>query len=148
MELGDGGALLSIESTVLELLADLAGQPALEALGAPPAWLERVRERIHDEFAQALTLTALVETAGVHRVHLARAFRQHYGCTIGDYIRRRRVEFASHRLTTSGDRLSEIAFDAGFADQSHFTNTFRRLVGLTPAAFRRRFSPRLALARR
>ncbi len=48
----------------------------------------------------------------------------------------------------SGERLSDIAFDAGFADQSHFTNTFRRLVGMTPAAFRRRFSTRRALARR
>jgi AraC family transcriptional regulator len=148
MELGDDVAPVSVESTVLELLADLAGRPALEPRGAPPAWLERVRERIHDEFARTLSLAALVETAGVHRVHLARAFRRHYGCTIGDYIRRRRVEFASHRLTASSDRLSDIAFDAGFADQSHLTNTFRRLVGITPATFRNRFSPLRAIVGR
>lgn len=148
LELGDDVAPVSIESVVLELLAHLAGHPALEARGDPPPWLERVRERIHDEFARTLSLAALVETVGVHRVHLARAFRQHYGCTVGDYIRRRRVEFTSHRLIASPDRLSEIAFDAGFADQSHLTNTFRRLVGMTPAAFRSRFNPRPARAGR
>ncbi len=148
LEFDDDLAPASIESAVLELLADVAGRPALEAAGAPPPWLERVRERVHDEFTRTLTLAVLADTGGVHRVHLARAFRQHYRCTIGDYVRRRRVEFASHRLTASDERLSDIAFDAGFADQSHFTNTFRRLVGITPAAFRSRFSPRRALARR
>jgi AraC family transcriptional regulator len=117
-------------------------------VGAPPPWLERVREQIHDEFAGGLTLAALADTSGVHRVHLARAFRWHYRCTVGQYIRQRRVEFASHRLTASRDRLSSIAFDAGFSDQSHLTNTFRRLVGMTPAAFRVRFGPRPAAVRR
>jgi AraC-like DNA-binding protein len=148
LEAADDLAPLSVESAVLELLAALAGGPALEARGAPPPWLERVKERIQDEFKRTLTLAALAETAAVHRVHLARAFRQHYGCTVGDYIRRRRVEFASHRLTATAGRLSDIAFDAGFADQSHFTNTFRRLVGLPPAAFRSRFTSHRALARR
>src|SRR3989454_9043042 len=45
----------------------------------------------------------------VHRVHLARAFRWHYGCTVGEYIRQRRVEFVCHRLTGPDDRLSVIA---------------------------------------
>ncbi len=148
LELDDDLSQASVEGAVLALLADLADRPGLEARGAPPPWLERVRERIHDEFARAPTLAALAETAGVHRVHLARAFRWHYRCTVGQYIRQRRVEFASHRLTASGDRLSSIAFDAGFADQSHLTNTFRRLVGMTPAAFRSCFSPPLAPARR
>jgi AraC family transcriptional regulator len=145
LELGDDLSQASVESAVFALLAELGDRPALEAGGEPPGWLERVRERIHDEFARTLTLAALAETAGVHRVHLARAFRRHYACTVGDYMRQRRVEYASHRLIASGDRLSQIAFDAGFADQSHFTNTFRRLVGLTPAAFRGRFRPHRTL---
>ncbi len=148
LEFADDLSPASIESAVLELLAALIQGPALEAGGAPPPWLERVRERVHDEFARTLTLAELAETAGVHRVHLARAFRQHYRCTVGDYVRRRRVEFASQRLNTSHDRLSDIAFDAGFADQSHFTNTFRRLVGMTPATFRAGFSPQEARAGR
>jgi AraC-like DNA-binding protein len=75
-----------------------------------------------------------------HHVHLAREFRRHFGCTIGQFMRQRRVEFGSHRLTASTDSLAEIAFDAGFADQSHFANVFRGLVGMSPGAFRMRFA--------
>jgi AraC-like DNA-binding protein len=61
---------------------------------------------------------------------------------VGDYARQRRVEFACHQLTASGRPLSDIALSAGFGDQAHFTNVFRRLVGLTPGAFRSRFARR------
>ncbi len=132
----------AVESSVFTLLAELARGPGLSLGGSPPAWLERVRERIHDEFDRKQTLDSLAQTAGVHRVHLARAFRQHYGCTVGDYARQRRVEFACHQLTASGQPLSAIALSAGFGDQAHFTNVFRRLVGLPPGAFRSRFARR------
>lgn len=148
LEAGDDLSATSVEASVLALLAELAELPALEARSAPPPWLERGKEQLHDEFARSHSLEALARTAGVHRVHLARVFRQHYGCTVGEYIRQRRVELASQRLLATRDRLSEIAFDAGFADQSHLTNTFRRLVGVTPGAFRSRFNPHWAPARR
>ena len=132
----------AVESSIFSLLADLAHRPGLSFTGSPPPWLERVRERIHDEFDHKQTLDSLAQTAGVHRVHLARAFRQHYDCTVGDYTRQRRVEFACHQLTASRRPLSDIALSAGFGDQAHFTNVFRRLVGLTPGAFRSRFARR------
>ncbi len=141
LELGDDLSSTSVENAVLALLAEVGERPALEARGAPPPWLERVRERIHDEFPRRHTLETLARTAGVHRVHFAREFRRYFGCTVGDYVRQRRVEFACHRLTASRDPLSAIAFDAGFADQSHFTNAFRQFVGLTPGTFRARFGP-------
>jgi AraC family transcriptional regulator len=81
---------------------------------------------------------------GVHPAHLARVFRQQYGCTLGDYVRRLRVEFACRRMTTGDTPLVEIALAAGFADQSHFTKTFKSLVGITPAEFQRQFRPRNA----
>jgi AraC-like DNA-binding protein len=67
---------------------------------------------------------------------------------VGHTIRQRRTEFACHRLTASRDPLSEIAFDAGFADQSHLTDSFPHLAGVTLAAFHTRFSPHSARARR
>ncbi|MPY88856.1 MAG: helix-turn-helix domain-containing protein [Luteitalea sp.] len=139
LELGDDLSATSVEAAIIALLAELGEVPGLEALSAPAPWLERVREQLHDEFRQRHTLENLACTVGVHRVHLAREFRRCFGCTVGHYIRQRRVEFACHRLAASPDSLSRIAFDAGFADQSHFTNTFRRLVGVSPGVFRGRF---------
>jgi AraC family transcriptional regulator len=52
-------------------------------------------------------------------------------------VRRLRVDWALRELSTSARSLSEIALDAGFADQSHFTRVFKRQVGVSPGAFRR-----------
>jgi hypothetical protein len=62
----------------------------------------------------------------------------HGGCSVGDYVRQLRVEDACRRLATLDAPIVEIALAAGFTDQSHFTRTFQRLRGLTPAEFRRR----------
>ncbi|MPZ32993.1 MAG: helix-turn-helix domain-containing protein [Rhodospirillales bacterium] len=142
LELGDDLSSTSVENTVFALLVELGERPGLETRSTPPPWLKRVQEQIEDESRQHHTLESLAQAAGVHHVHLAREFRRRFGCTVGHYIRQRRVEFACHRLTASRDPLSEIAFDAGFADQSHFTKTFRRLVGMTPGLFRTRFVAR------
>lgn len=140
LALRDDASAVSVEATIVTLLAELAELPGLEVRSTPLPWLDRVREQLHDEFRQRHTLAGLARTAGVHHVHLAREFRRSFGCTVGHYIRQRRVEFACHRLVVSPDSLSRIAFAAGFADQSHFTNTFRRLVGLSPGVFRSRFA--------
>ncbi len=141
-ELRDDLSAVVVESHVLSILAELAGRPGLEIRRPPPPWLERARERIDDEFTGSPSLETLARTAGVHRVHLARAFRAHFGCTVGGYIRQRRLEFACRELIAASASLSEIAMSAGFADQSHFTNTFRHLVGMTPGVFRSRFARR------
>jgi AraC family transcriptional regulator len=148
IEIADDLSTTSVVHTLVALLTELTERPGLEARSAPPPWLERVQEQIHDDFHRHHTLESLARKAGVHHVHLAREFRRRYGCTVGHYIRQRRVEFACHRLRASLDSLAEIAFDAGFADQSHFTNTFRRLVGMSPGVFRTRFfvPPRRLLA--
>jgi AraC family transcriptional regulator len=75
-------------------------------------------------------------------VHLARAFRRHYGCTPGDYVRKLRVESACRRLATSDAPLIEVALSAGFSDQSHFRRAFRRQVRMMPGEFRRNFRSR------
>lgn len=139
LELQDNLSSTSVENTVVALLAELGERPGFQAPSAPPSWLERVQEQIDDEFGLHHTLASLARTAGVHHVHLAREFRRRFGCTVGHYIRQRRIEFACHRLIASCDSLSEIAVDVGFADQSHFTKAFRGLVGITPGDFRARF---------
>jgi AraC family transcriptional regulator len=74
---------------------------------------------------------------GVHPVTLARAFRRAFGCTVGEYVRRLRIERAARQLADSDLSLAEIALGAGFSDQSHFSNLFRRHTGLSPFQFRR-----------
>lgn len=133
-----------VEEVALTLVDRFVSGPALEAPSSPPRWLRRVRRRVHAEFPRRPSLASLAAEAGVHKTHVARAFRRHFGCTVGDYVRRRRVEFACRRLVEGSPDLGAVAYAAGFADQAHFTREFGRLVGLTPGAFRRRFADRRA----
>lgn len=106
--------------------------------GSPPRWLGLVREQLDDRCGEGVSIAELAQGAGVHPVHLARVFRQHVGCTPGDYLRRRRLERAAVLLRETRRPLSDIALHCGFGDQSHFANAFKRYSGATPREYRLR----------
>jgi AraC family transcriptional regulator len=132
----DGVSSLVMEGLVLEILAECSRRCAGDPERKPPGWLQRVRELLDVRFAENLTHEVVAAAAGIHPVHLARVFRQHYGCTLGDYVRKLRLDFAARQLIITDEPLIGIAYAAGFSDQSHFTRTFKRQTGMTPAAFR------------
>ena len=132
----DDAAPLAVEGLLLELLAALARE-SQPATSSAPTWLVEVRDRIHAAPDERISLTSLAARVGVHPATLARVFRRHYGCSVGDYVRRLRIERASQQLGSSDLPLAAIALGAGFSDQSHFSNTFRRLTGMSPSAYRR-----------
>jgi AraC family transcriptional regulator len=132
----DDVAPLAMEGVLLEILAESARAIGEGSAAHAPAWLRRVREALEDTYLQAPSLADLAQIAGVHPVHLSREFRKHYQSTIGEFIRKRRIEHACKLLTTSCTALSEIALACGFSDQSHFCAMFKGHTGLTPAKFR------------
>lgn len=131
----DDIAPLAMEGVLLEILAESAR--AIGESGAnAPIWLRRVREALEDSYLLAPSLAELAAIGGVHPVHLSREFRKHYDTTIGEFIRKRRIEHACHLLANSDKALSEIALLCGFSDQSHFCAMFKSHTTLTPAKFR------------
>ena len=132
----DAAAPLAIEGLLLEILAGAARERELRLSGGIPHWLKDARDYLHDP-GDARSLTDLATAVGVHPATLARGFRKAYGCSVGAYLRRLRVARAARRLAESDAPLAEIALSAGFSDQSHFSNVFRRETGLSPSAFRR-----------
>jgi AraC family transcriptional regulator len=133
----DTTAPLAIEGLLLELVASASRLREQNGSSGRPRWLEEARDRIHVELSARPSLGGLAESVGVHPVTLARAFRQTFGCTVGEYVRRLRIERAALQLTETDLSLAEIALAAGFSDQSHFSNLFRRHTGLSPFKFRR-----------
>ncbi|MGH7497712.1 MAG: helix-turn-helix domain-containing protein [Gemmatimonadales bacterium] len=133
----DTAAPLAIEGLLLEMLAWATREKDLRRIGSGPAWLARARDVLHDDPAAHISLGGLAREVGVHAVTLARAFRHTYGCSVGEYLRRLRIVRAARRLEESELSLAEIAVAAGFVDQSHFSNVFKRQTGFSPSAFRR-----------
>jgi AraC family transcriptional regulator len=131
--------LLLAEEVAFELARQAGGEIA-RGTTARPRWLTAVADTVREECTQPLRLSALAAGSSVHPVYLARAFRRHYGRSIGSYMLQGRLRLAMRRLATSNDPISRIAMDCGFADQSHFSRMFGREVGMSPARFRRRAS--------
>ena len=130
----DASSPLIVEGLTLELLG-VCDRVGRNDRSAPP-WLCRVSDLLRERFAASWRLADVAAEAGVHPGHLASAFRRHFGCTVGEFVRRQRVSQACRDLARGERSLSDIAADAGFSDQSHFTRIFKRQLGLTPAAYR------------
>ena len=125
------GWQLVVEGLTVEALGHLARERWRAE--SRPAWLDDVVD-----LARAVrTLADIATQVGRHASHIAREFRRHEGVSVGEYARRCRLELAATALRERSDSIVAVALAAGFCDQSHFTNAFRRLFGVTPAEYRR-----------
>jgi len=141
----DDASALLLHGRVLELLGTLA--ESLAASGPQsPSWLARALGALEDA-GGGLRLGRLAATCGLNASHLARAFKRHMGCSVGEYARQSRVSRARCLLAASPLALADVAAECGYADQAHFSREFRRLCGTTPRAFRRTAQARNGCAR-
>lgn len=126
----------------IALLDTLAPDPASTA--ADPArpsssrkGLDRAIEFIEAHHGQALRLAAVAEKAGLSPYHFARLFKAETGCSVHQYVLRRRIERARALLAAGRMPIAEVALACGFASQAHLTDTFRKHTGQTPGEYRR-----------
>lgn len=137
----DDTASVAAEGLALELVAELARMAEEEDRSrSVPRWLKLADELIRARYRDRITVTELAAEVGVHPATLSRSHRKWFGCAIGERIRRMRVEHAARDLVETSESLSEVALRAGFYDQSHFTNLFHRVVGVTPRTYRERLA--------
>jgi AraC-like DNA-binding protein len=141
----EGAFRAPLESLAVDaLIVDLAeGLMAVERDGAGPVISRRVDVRANERARQFLDAertrivhsTELESITGLTRFDLSRQFRIMFGTSPYRYLLMRRLEFA-RELILRERPLVEVACDAGFADQAHFTRAFKSAFGLTPARYR------------
>jgi AraC-like DNA-binding protein len=95
-----------------------------------------VREYLHDHYAERIRLECLAKLVGLSVFHLIRIFRTDTGLSPYAYLGQVRVHRAAE-LLRAGMSASMVASATGFADQSHLTRLFKRLVGVPPGAYQR-----------
>jgi AraC family transcriptional regulator len=139
----DAASALAAEGLALELIAGVHREAdASGRAGRPPRWLASMHDAALERCTEHLTVAQLAREAGVHPAHFARAFRAAYRCSLGEFVRRARIARACERLERGDASLARVANDLGFYDQSHFTRTFKRIVGLAPSQFVRGLAER------
>jgi AraC-like DNA-binding protein len=100
--------------------------------------LQRARELIDKQYAQALDLDELARTANFSRYHFLRAFRRAFHATPHEYLTRKRVERAGELLAESGLTVTEICYEVGFESLGSFSTLFHKMVGWSPSIYRAR----------
>lgn len=138
--LGDCASNFVIQALTLEMIAWLIRENGSRRTAAPPVWLRRVKQHLDESCSETPSLTELAGIAGVHSTHLARQFRSHFGQSIGEYLRQKRIDMAKDLLIKTRRALTDIALDIGFCHHAHFTTVFKRSTGISPSSFRRIFS--------
>jgi AraC family transcriptional regulator len=105
--------------------------------GLSRARIRRLLEYIEQHLGEDLSLAAMAAEVDLSPLYLVRAFRSTVGQSPHQYVVARRVELARRMLCDTETPIAEIALATGFSSQSHLSNWFRRIVGVSPAAYRR-----------
>jgi len=142
LETSGFGGQLYVDSLLTTLSAHLLRHycrqdsfPTVASGGLPNYILQQVLEYIHAHLHQDLALVELAAVAQVSLNYFATQFKHATGYTPHQYVIRQRIEHGKTLLLNSRDGIADIAYQVGFAHQSHFTRHFKRLVGVTPKQF-------------
>jgi len=108
-----------------------------------PAWAQTLKEMIQDQIDtnMSMSLQQASEELDINPAYLSREFSRYFeNMTFGDYIRKLRIEKATHLLESTNYSLSQVAHLTGFSDQAHFSRIFKLYSGQTPSAFKKRLT--------
>jgi AraC family transcriptional regulator len=133
--LQDASRLLGAEPE--ESVIDAPKQHTCRPGGLATWQTERVIDFVEANLGLKVATEEMANVVALSKSHFSRAFKRSLGYSPMAYVVVRRVERAKLMMTSTGERLADIALACGFADQSHLNRYFRRVVGKSPGQWRR-----------
>lgn len=127
-----------IHNLLTELL--IRSSSAGLSLSAMPQYVRNSVKYIDVHFKEAVSLDGLQKEFNISKYHLSREFKKHVGRTINGYLTECRLNCSKELLRFTNLPVSEIAFECGFNNVSHFIGQFRQAEGLTPHAYRKEWN--------
>ncbi|MFK7812392.1 MAG: helix-turn-helix domain-containing protein [Maribacter sp.] len=125
------------ETSIQLLLLDLVSSSKKAASNQKPLWIIRLQNIMNDRWNELLTLNELSVLLDVHPVTISKYFAKFFSCSFGEYRRKLRIYKSVQLIKNTSLSITEIAFECGFADQSHFIRNFKKLTGFTPKAYQK-----------
>lgn len=118
------------------LVAELVGNKQDQLREQHPAWTKTVRNYLYDNWNATINLDELANLSGLHPVTLSKNFRLYFHCNLSEYRRRIKIERSLSLLKNSKASLTDIAYECGFSDQSHFIRVFKEVTSFLPHQYR------------
>jgi len=97
-----------------------------------PEWVEDIHSILCKYYHDPIRVSELARRFKKHPVYLTRVFKKHYGFDIKTFQKNLRIGHALAESLNTNRSLTEIAYDSGFSDQSHFNREFKKSTGFTP----------------
>jgi AraC family transcriptional regulator len=138
MERNPEATRAAVSQLVTSLRPPATVEPASARGGLAPWQKRKVDRYLRQNLDRPVRLNIVAEQVALSVSYFSRAFKESFGTTPHMHMVRLRVELAQKLMLTTEDPLSQIAFACGLADQAHLSKVFRRVVGETPNAWRRR----------
>ena len=117
-------------------LSVFANQIMIHQRNAEPPMISRAKSYINAHQADALSLDEVSRVLNVSTFYFCKMFKKATGLTFTDYLSRTRIEKAKNLLINPNIRISEAAYECGFASLTHFNRTFKRVTGTSPTVYR------------
>ncbi|MGV2806306.1 helix-turn-helix domain-containing protein, partial [Clostridium perfringens] len=97
--------------------------------------LEQARQLVIHHFEQPLSIQQLARRVGLNEFKLKKGFRERFGITIFELVRKQRMEKAIWYMETEGYNVGETAVSVGYSNASNFATTFRKYYGCNPGEY-------------
>jgi len=119
-------------------LSTVANQCLVQKEHKESPMITKARKIIGEGGEENLSLEHMAKALNVSTFYFCKMFKKATGLTFTDYVARTRVERAKVLLLDPNVRISEAAYDSGFASITHFNRMFKRIVGQSPTEYRRK----------
>ena len=124
--------------TINMLFAQLSqANTHLEKYEKAPFWVKSLNELLNDCWNENPNLQDLATVLNVNPITISKHFPKYFGCTLGEYMRRIKINRSLSLIESNENNLTEISFQCGFSDQSHFIRTFKNQTGFLPKQFQK-----------
>lgn len=130
--------VLGRDGSVIGVMGTVQSYTGRKTAFVPHQQIDRAVTYLREHFHEPVNLTDLAKRTGMSVRQFNRRFREVFGTNPRTFLIKTRIQAACEVLRTGDKPIAEIALDFGFCDQSAFTQHFRRHMGLTPAAYRKR----------
>ncbi|NAS30771.1 helix-turn-helix domain-containing protein [Flavobacteriaceae bacterium R38] len=133
--LSDSYSTVTVEVLLLQICEALNDLKTVHAQ-TQPNWVDGLKELLHYDTSN-LSLKYLSDQLNIHPVHISRATSKYLSMSLGEYIRQQKLKKAIPLLLDSSKSLTEITYQAGFSDQSHFNRVFKSHFNMNPSSYRK-----------
>ena len=128
----DYSSSVSINMLFLDLISKFESPSHKKAL---PLWVKIINELMNERWNEKVTLNDLAAATNLNPITISKNFRKYFSCTFGEYMRKLKIEKSISLIKSGTYSLTETAYACNFADQSHFTRTFKELTGFLPKQY-------------